>query len=143
MPELAVIIVVALVVLGPKRLPEVARSLGKGLAEFRRLTGDVNKELEAARHMIESEARDHENERRKSDRESRQPQSTAPLAGSDPSESTDETGTPPSQPAGKPAATLGTQSIAGAPVARATESTQKDSLETNGAELPPDRDGEG
>ena len=143
MPELAVIIVVALVVLGPKRLPEVARSLGKGLAEFRRLTGDVNKELEAARHMIESEARDHENERRKSDRESRQPQSTAPLAGSDRSESTDETGTPSSPPAEKPAATLGTQSVDGAPVARATESTQKDSPETNGAELPPDRDGEG
>ena len=73
MPELAVIIVVALVVLGPKRLPEVARSLGKGLAEFRRLTGDVNKELEAARHMIESEARDHENERRRQDRETRPP----------------------------------------------------------------------
>ena len=71
MPELAVIIVVALVVLGPKRLPEVARSLGKGLAEFRRLTGDVNKELDAARHMIESEARDHENERRRADREAR------------------------------------------------------------------------
>ena len=71
MPELAVIIVVALVVLGPKRLPEVARSLGKGLAEFRRLTGDVNKELDAARHMIESEARDHENERRRAEREAR------------------------------------------------------------------------
>ena len=71
MPELAVIIVVALVVLGPKRLPEVARSLGKGLAEFRRLTGDVNKELDAARHMIESEACEHENERRRADREAR------------------------------------------------------------------------
>jgi Tat protein translocase TatB subunit len=69
MPELAVIIVVALVVLGPKRLPEVARSLGKGLAEFRRLTGDVNKELDAARHMIESEAREHERLRRESQRE--------------------------------------------------------------------------
>ena len=32
MPEVAVIIVVALLVLGPKRLPEVARALGKGLA---------------------------------------------------------------------------------------------------------------
>jgi sec-independent protein translocase protein TatB len=79
MPELAVIIVVALVVLGPKRLPEVARSLGKGLAEFRRLTGDVNKELEAARHMIESEARDHEKERRKTDRESRETTAKASL----------------------------------------------------------------
>jgi Tat protein translocase TatB subunit len=36
MPELLVIFVVALVVLGPKRLPEVARTLGKAMAEFRR-----------------------------------------------------------------------------------------------------------
>jgi Tat protein translocase TatB subunit len=36
MPELIVILVVALVVLGPKRLPELARTLGKAMAEFRR-----------------------------------------------------------------------------------------------------------
>jgi len=68
MPELAVILVVALIVLGPKRLPEVARALGKGLAEFRRVTGEVNKELESARSMIEQEARDHEALRRKTER---------------------------------------------------------------------------
>ena len=33
--ELMVILVVALIVLGPKRLPEMARNLGKGLREFR------------------------------------------------------------------------------------------------------------
>lgn len=69
MPELAVILVVGLIVLGPKRLPEVARALGKGLAEFRRVTGEVNKELEAARSMIEQEARDHDLARRKADQE--------------------------------------------------------------------------
>ncbi|MFM7143469.1 MAG: twin-arginine translocase TatA/TatE family subunit, partial [Alphaproteobacteria bacterium] len=31
MPEMVVILVVALIVLGPRRLPEVARALGKGL----------------------------------------------------------------------------------------------------------------
>jgi len=41
MPELIVILVVALVVLGPKRLPEVARTLGKAIAEFRRQTSDI------------------------------------------------------------------------------------------------------
>lgn len=45
MPELIVILVVALVVLGPKRLPEVARTLGKALAEFRRQTADVMEEF--------------------------------------------------------------------------------------------------
>jgi sec-independent protein translocase protein TatB len=69
MPELAVILVVGLIVLGPKRLPEVAKALGKGLAEFRRVTGEVNKELDAARSMIEQEARDHDQARRKADQE--------------------------------------------------------------------------
>jgi sec-independent protein translocase protein TatB len=64
--------VVALLVLGPKRLPEVARALGKGLAEFRRVTGEVNKELQTARDLIESEAREHETQRRAREREQRQ-----------------------------------------------------------------------
>ena len=57
MPELMVILVVALVVLGPKRLPEIARALGKGLAEFRRATSDINEELQKAQRAVESEAR--------------------------------------------------------------------------------------
>ena len=36
LPELMVILVVALLVFGPTKLPELARSLGRGLAEFRR-----------------------------------------------------------------------------------------------------------
>jgi Tat protein translocase TatB subunit len=67
MPELAVILVVGLIVLGPKRLPEVARALGKGLAEFRRVTGEVNKEIESARSLIEQEAREHDLARRKAE----------------------------------------------------------------------------
>ena len=55
--ELIVILVIALLVLGPKRLPELARSLGRGLAEFRRATSDVTTELDNARIMLEEEAR--------------------------------------------------------------------------------------
>lgn len=40
MPEMIVILVIALVVIGPQKLPELARSLGKGLAEFKRATED-------------------------------------------------------------------------------------------------------
>jgi Tat protein translocase TatB subunit len=47
MPELIVILVVALIVLGPKRLPEVARSLGKAMAEFRRQSSDIMEEFQA------------------------------------------------------------------------------------------------
>jgi Tat protein translocase TatB subunit len=45
MTELLVILVVGLLVLGPKRLPELARSLGKGLAEFRRASSDMRREF--------------------------------------------------------------------------------------------------
>ncbi len=47
MPELLVILVVALLVLGPKRLPEVARSLGRGIAEFRRASTELRQSLNA------------------------------------------------------------------------------------------------
>jgi Tat protein translocase TatB subunit len=47
MPELLVILIVALLVLGPKRLPEMARSLGRGLAEFRRASSELRNTLYA------------------------------------------------------------------------------------------------
>ena len=40
MPELIVIMVIALIVIGPHKLPELARSLGKGLAEFKKASED-------------------------------------------------------------------------------------------------------
>jgi len=46
MPELIVILVVALVVLGPQKLPELARTLGKAMAELRRQTNDVMEEFQ-------------------------------------------------------------------------------------------------
>jgi len=45
MTELMVILVIGLLVLGPKRLPELARSLGRGLAEFRRASNDMRREF--------------------------------------------------------------------------------------------------
>jgi sec-independent protein translocase protein TatB len=44
--EIVVILVVALLVLGPKKLPEIAKSLGKTLGEFRRVTTDVKRTIE-------------------------------------------------------------------------------------------------
>jgi TatA/E family protein of Tat protein translocase len=43
--ELVVILVVALLVFGPKRVPELARTVGRGLAEFRRASNDLRKTL--------------------------------------------------------------------------------------------------
>lgn len=51
-PELLVILVVALIVLGPQRLPEVAKALGKGLSELRRATSGLTDELREATQLL-------------------------------------------------------------------------------------------
>ncbi len=45
LPELIVIAVIALIVVGPKKLPDLAKSLGKGFSEFRRATDDVTENI--------------------------------------------------------------------------------------------------
>jgi len=45
MPELIIILVIALVVIGPKKLPDLAKALGKGLAEFKKATSDIKEGL--------------------------------------------------------------------------------------------------
>ncbi len=45
MPELIIILVVALVVVGPKKLPDMAKSLGKGLTQFRKATDEIKEGL--------------------------------------------------------------------------------------------------
>lgn len=57
MPELIVILVVALVVLGPKRLPEVARTLGKAMSEFRRQSSEIMDEFQAQARIDDEEKR--------------------------------------------------------------------------------------
>ena len=46
MPELLVILGLALIILGPKKLPEIARGLGKAMREFRRATSDLREQFE-------------------------------------------------------------------------------------------------
>jgi Tat protein translocase TatB subunit len=41
MPELLVIAVIALLVVGPKKLPDIAKALGKGLSEFKKVTEEA------------------------------------------------------------------------------------------------------
>jgi len=57
MPELIVILVVALVVLGPARLPELARTLGKAMAEFRRQSSDIMDEFQQQVRLEEEAGR--------------------------------------------------------------------------------------
>ena len=46
MPELIVIFVIALIIFGPRKLPELGRSLGKSLAEFKKASNELRSTLE-------------------------------------------------------------------------------------------------
>ena len=46
MPELIIIFVIALIFFGPRKLPELGRSLGKSLAEFKRASNELKNTLE-------------------------------------------------------------------------------------------------
>jgi TatA/E family protein of Tat protein translocase len=47
-PELLLILVVALIVIGPKKLPDIAKALGRALGEFRRATDGIKENLDIA-----------------------------------------------------------------------------------------------
>lgn len=53
MPELIVIMVIALIVIGPNKLPELAKSLGKGLAEFKRASEDFQRNIQEEARKVE------------------------------------------------------------------------------------------
>jgi Tat protein translocase TatB subunit len=57
MPHLIVLFVVALVIFGPQKLPELARMLGKATAEFRKMTGDFRYALEEEVRELERQTR--------------------------------------------------------------------------------------
>ena len=55
-PEMLVIAVLALLIFGPRKLPELGRSLGKALAEFRRASADIRLTIEEEMREAERQA---------------------------------------------------------------------------------------
>jgi TatA/E family protein of Tat protein translocase len=55
-PHLIIVFVVALVVFGPEKLPELARNIGKIMGEFKRATGDLRSTFEGHLRDLEREA---------------------------------------------------------------------------------------
>jgi sec-independent protein translocase protein TatA len=45
--EILIILVLALIIFGPRRLPEMGRTIGRSLREFRRATSEIRSEIEA------------------------------------------------------------------------------------------------
>jgi Tat protein translocase TatB subunit len=56
-PHLVVIFLIALIVLGPEKLPQVARVLGKAMADFRRITTDFRVQIEDEMREMERHTR--------------------------------------------------------------------------------------
>jgi TatA/E family protein of Tat protein translocase len=72
LPHLVVLFVIALVIFGPQKLPELARMLGKATAEFRKMTSDF-------RYALEDEVRDLERQTRIREEEAAAAARTAPV----------------------------------------------------------------
>ena len=53
MPELLLLLAIALIVVGPKKLPELAKALGRGLAEFKKATSDLKESLDTSTDFTE------------------------------------------------------------------------------------------
>jgi len=54
LPEMIFIFVLALLIFGPKKLPEIGRTVGKGLAEFRKASGELKRTLNAEMALDET-----------------------------------------------------------------------------------------
>jgi len=52
-PELLLLLAIALIVLGPKRLPDIAKALGRGLAEFKKATDEFKQTLHEETRAVE------------------------------------------------------------------------------------------
>ncbi|MHB8486786.1 MAG: Sec-independent protein translocase subunit TatA/TatB [Candidatus Acidiferrales bacterium] len=82
MPHLVIIFLVALLVFGPEKLPELARTFGKAMAEFRRATGDLRAGFEEHMRELERETRISEAAKQQANPPPRQPAAeTATQAG--------------------------------------------------------------
>lgn len=60
LPELMLILVIAFIVIGPEKLPHIARTVGKGLFELRRATEEVRVEIEKEGNSIQKIVEDEE-----------------------------------------------------------------------------------
>src|SRR5437899_11639547 len=60
MPELIVIFVIALLIFGPRKLPELGRSLGKSIAEFKRASNELKSTLEEEIRLEEQKQKQEE-----------------------------------------------------------------------------------
>ena len=86
MPELIIILVIALIIFGPRKLPELGRSLGKSIGEFKKASNEL-------RSTLEEEIRVEEQRERQTQTASSTPPAATPPPPSDTVSRTPSTGT--------------------------------------------------
>ncbi len=69
-PELLIILIIAFVVVGPEKLPKLARSLGKGFYELKRATEGVREEFEKESGFLEESVEENAEEKPVKDKKS-------------------------------------------------------------------------
>ena len=57
-PEMIFIFLLALLIFGPKKLPEIGRQIGRGLAEFKRASNELKSQIEDEMRLLETEERE-------------------------------------------------------------------------------------
>ena len=83
-PELIIIFTIALIIFGPRKLPELGKSLGKSLAEFKRASNELKNTLDEEIRLEERRSATLEDERRNAERQAAPvPTDATPATGTD------------------------------------------------------------
>jgi TatA/E family protein of Tat protein translocase len=93
MPELIIILVIALIIFGPRKLPELGRSLGKSIGEFKKASNELRSTLEEEIRIEEQRDRAEEQRQRSATAAAATPPSATPPAVDETVSRTPSTGT--------------------------------------------------
>lgn len=54
LPEIIIVLVIVLVIFGPRKLPDIGKSLGKSITEFKKATSEVNETTKEIKETVEN-----------------------------------------------------------------------------------------
>jgi len=68
--EIFIILIIGFLIFGPKKIPEIARKVGKGMGEIKRATNDIKKEIHEEMNKIETSVKLEGEQEKKNNKES-------------------------------------------------------------------------
>jgi sec-independent protein translocase protein TatB len=77
-PHLIIIFVIVLIAVGPEKMPQLARTLGKAMAEFRKITGDLRRVVDDEMRELDRQTREAEIRKRDASAQSSLPGTSTP-----------------------------------------------------------------